>query len=95
MALSGPGCTLLPCEPIEARIRSVFIIVVMAACGYLPRMALAPEQMFVQALISQPNIERFKQAVLHRFTRRDVVSLDAALLLPSTRASDTKFRDQR
>ena len=82
MALSGPGCKLLRCEPVEARIRSVVVIVVTPARDDLAGMAVTPEQVLVQALVSQSPVERFNEAVLHRFARGDVVPLDAALLLP-------------
>jgi len=82
MALSGPSCKLLRREPVEARMRSVIVIVVTPARDDLAGMAVAPEQMLVQTFIPQPAVERFNEAVLHRFTRGDVVSLDAARLLP-------------
>ena len=57
MALSGSGCKLLRCEPVEARMRSVVVIVVTPARDDLPCMAVTPEQMLVQALVSQPTVE--------------------------------------
>ena len=62
--------------------RSVVVIVVTPARDDLAGMAVTPEQVLVQALVSQSPVERFNEAVLHRFARGDVVPLDAALLLP-------------
>ena len=62
--------------------RSVVFVVVTPARDDLAGMAVTPEQMLVQTFIAQPTVERFNEAVLHRFARRDVVPLDAALLLP-------------
>ena len=45
-------------------------------------MGQAVEQVFVQAFISHPPIEAFYDAVLHWFSRRDVVPVDLAVFLP-------------
>ena len=57
MVLIGPGCKLLRCEPVEARMRSVVVIVVTPARDDLAGMAVAPEQMLVQTFIPQPSVE--------------------------------------
>ena len=48
----------------------------------LPGMAVAAEQMLVQALVPQPAVEAFHEAVLHRFSGRNVMPFDVAVLLP-------------
>jgi hypothetical protein len=40
------------------------------------------EQMLVEALVAQATVEAFDEAILHRFTRCNVVPFDATLLLP-------------
>lgn len=42
----------------------------------------AEEQGFVEKLISHPAVEAFKEAVLHRFARRDEVPSDLVVLQP-------------
>lgn len=44
-------------------------------------MPVAAEQVLIEALVVEP--EALDEAVLHRLVRRDVVPLDAAVLLPS------------
>ena len=48
----------------------------------LAGMAVAAEQMLVEALIPKPSVEAFDEAVLHRFAGCDVVPFDTAILLP-------------
>jgi len=61
---------------------SVVVVIVTPASDDRPHMDVTPEQMLVQAFVSQPTVERFNEVVLHRLARGYVVSLDAALLLP-------------
>ena len=82
MALSGPSCKLLRREPVEARMRSVIVIVVTPARDDLAGMAVAAEEVLVEAFVAQPAVERLDEAVLHRFARRNVVPVDAARLPP-------------
>src|SRR4051812_43249941 len=62
---------------------SVQIIVVPPVVDDLAGMAVAGEQVLVEAFVSEPPIEAFHEAVLHGFPRRDVMPFDAAILLPS------------
>ena len=57
MVLIEPGCKLLRCEPIEARMGPEVIIVVTPSCDDLAGMAVTSEQMLVQAFVSQPTVE--------------------------------------
>ena len=57
MVLIGPGCKLLRCESVEARMGPVVIIVVPPLCDDLVVMAITPEQMLVQKFVSQPTVE--------------------------------------
>ena len=57
MVLVGPGCKLLRCEPLEARMGPVVIIVVTPSCNDLMVMAVTPEQMLVQTFVSQPTVK--------------------------------------
>lgn len=58
------------------------IVVVPPIFDDLASVPVRPEQAFVQALISQPSVEGFHEAAMHRLTRRDVVPSDTAILLP-------------
>ena len=48
----------------------------------IARMVKAIEQMLVQALVTPATVDAFNIAVLHWFTRRDVVPIDFAVFLP-------------
>ncbi len=61
---------------------SVVVIVLLPVVGYLSGMAVAGEQMLVQALIAQPAVKAFNKAILHGFARCDIAPLNAAILLP-------------
>ena len=62
--------------------RAVVVVVVAPCRNQMAGMAQGWEQVFVQALIPQSSVEAFDQAVLHRFSRRDVVPFHLAILLP-------------
>lgn len=62
--------------------RSVQIVVDPPFLDDLTSMAIAGEEMLVQALVPQPPVEAFDKAVLHRLSRCDVVPLDVTILLP-------------
>ena len=78
----GACCELSWCEPIEARVRSVGIVVDPPFFDDLARVLEIGEQVFVEALVAQATVEAFDEAILHRFAWRDVAPFDAALLLP-------------
>lgn len=61
---------------------SVLVVVVPPVADDLAGMAIAGEQMLVEAFVSEPAVEAFDEAVLHWLARCDVVPLDAAFLLP-------------
>lgn len=74
MALPGPGCKLVGCEAAEARVGAFGVVVEAPSFDDLSRRWQALEQVFVEA---------FNESVLGRFSRRDVVPFNAAVLLPS------------
>src|SRR3954451_10558052 len=83
MPLIGACCELSWCEPVEARVRSVGIVVDPPCFDDLTRLFEITEQVLVEALVAQPAVEALHEAILHRFARRDVVPFDVVLLLPS------------
>ena len=60
------------CEPVEARMRSVQIVVDPPVFNNVPGMAIAAEQMLVEAFISQSSIEAFDKSILHRLARGEI-----------------------
>lgn len=61
---------------------AVQVIVVSPVFDNLPRMAVAGEEVLVEAFITQTSIEAFHKAILHRLSRRNVMPLDGVILLP-------------
>ena len=86
LPLIGACCELGWCEPVKARVRSVGVVVDPPFFDDLTRVLESIKQMLVEALIPQTAVEAFDKAILHRFTRRDVVPFDATLLLPKRMA---------
>ena len=78
----GACCELSWREPVEARVRSVGVVVDPPFFDDLARLVEVGEQVFVEALVAQAAVEALDEAILHRFARRDVVPFDAALVLP-------------
>lgn len=77
------GCKLGRCEPVEARVRSVGVVVDSPFLDNLASLVQIGEQVFVEALVAQPAVEAFDKTVLHRLAGRDVVPLlDPEFLLP-------------
>lgn len=68
--------------------RWVQAMVVSPVFDDLPRMAVTGDEVLVVAGITQTSVEAFREAILHRFARRDVVSLDGAVPLPFEVAFD-------
>ncbi len=60
--------------------RSVQIVVDPPIFNDVPGMAIASEQVLIEAFVPQAPIEAFNEAVLHRFARSDVVPCNAAVL---------------
>lgn len=61
---------------------SVLVIVLPPSTDDLPGMTVTGKQMLIETLVPEPAVEALDEAILHRLARRDVVPLDAALLLP-------------
>lgn len=62
--------------------RAVQVMVVSPVFNNLPRVAVAGEEVLVEAFIAQPTIEAFHEAILHGLARRDVVPRHGLVLLP-------------
>ena len=62
--------------------RSVGVVVDPPCFDDLAHLVEVGEQVLVEALVAQPAVEALHEAILHRFTRRDVVPFDLVLLLP-------------
>ena len=61
-------------------------LVVSPVFDNLPRMAVAREEVLVEAFITQTSIEAFHEAILHRLAQRDVMPLDRVIGWHSTSA---------
>jgi hypothetical protein len=83
MPLIGACCELGGCEPVEARARSVGVVVDPPVFDNLPCLVEVAEHVLVEAFVAQAAVEALHKAILHRFARRDVVPFDGVLLLPS------------
>ena len=75
MAQIGPCCKLRRCEPAEARVRSLGVVVDLPCFDDPSRVGQAAEQMLVEAFVAQAAIEGFDEAVLGRLAGRDVTPL--------------------
>src|SRR5215510_551073 len=83
MPLIGACCELGWCEPVEARVWSVGVVVDPPVFDDPASLAEVGEQMLVEALVKQAAVGALHEAILHRLTWRDVVPFDAVVLLPS------------
>jgi hypothetical protein len=88
MPQTGACCELGRCEPVEARVRSYYVVVDPPFFDDSSRLVEIGEQVLVEALVAQTAIEALDEAILHRFARSDVVPLDAAILRPGDRAGE-------
>jgi len=66
MVLFGPGCKLLRCERVEARMRSVIVVMVTPAPDDLAGMAVTPEQVLGQTFIAQVSFPLKTGPLFHR-----------------------------
>ena len=62
--------------------RAVHIVVDPPFFDAVASMPIAGEELHVGALIAQPTVGTLHEAVLHRFTRRDVAPFDMPVFLP-------------
>ena len=83
MYRSGPGCKLHGCQSVEVCLWSSSGVVGSPVFDDLQGMAVAGEQVFVEALITETPDEALHQAVLHGLAGSDVVPLHPLILLPS------------
>ena len=83
MPLIGACCELSWCEPIEARVRSVGVVVDPPFFDDLARLAEVREHVLVEVFVAEASVEALHEAILNRFARRDVVPFDGMPLLPS------------
>src|SRR6185312_12344642 len=82
MPLIWACCELSWCEPVEARVRSVGVVVDPPCFDDLPCFVEIAEQVLVEALVAQPAVEALDEAILHRLAWCNVVPFDVAFLLP-------------
>ena len=83
MPLVGACCKLRWCEPAKARVWSRGVVIDAPGFDDPASLGEIGEQMFVEAFVAQPTVERFDEAVLSRLAGRDVVPFDALVLLPA------------
>jgi hypothetical protein len=67
----GACCELSRCEPVEARVRSVGVVVDPPLFDDPAGLAEVSEHVLVETLVTQAAVEALDEAILHRFTRRD------------------------
>src|SRR6188508_612557 len=92
MVLDGPGCKLVRCEPLEARVGAVLVEVVLPLRQQGAHVCQRAEWSLVQQLVAQPAIERLHERVLNRLTRLDVVPGNVLLLLPAQHRQRRELR---
>jgi hypothetical protein len=63
MSLRGACCELSRCEPVEARVRSVGVVVDPPFFDDLTRLLEVGEQVLVEALVAQPAVEALDDSV--------------------------------
>ena len=66
MPLIGACCELSWCEPIEARVRSIGVVVDPPFFDDPSRLAEVREHVLVEALVPQAAVEALHKAILHR-----------------------------
>jgi hypothetical protein len=64
LALFGAGCELGWCEPVEARVRPVGVVVDPPFLDDLAGLAEVGEQVLIEALVAQPTVEAFDKTIL-------------------------------
>ena len=69
MVHHGPSSKLVWCEPVEARVGPLAVVVDPPIFDDLPRLSQVGEQRLVQEFVSEPTVKTFDEAVLLRFTR--------------------------
>ena len=83
MPLFGACCKLRWCEPAKARVWPCGVVVDTPSLDDPAGLGEIGEQVLVEAFVAQPAVEQLDEAVLGRLSRRDVVPLDALVLLPA------------
>jgi hypothetical protein len=53
----GPVCKFVWCEPVEARVRSVLVVINPPCFDDVLGVAVAGEDVFVQAFVTQASVE--------------------------------------
>ena len=79
MPLIGACCELSWCEPVEARVWSVGIVVDPPFFDDLACLAEVGEQVLVEALVTQAAVEALYEAILHGFAGGNVVPFDTVV----------------
>lgn len=78
MVLLGPGCKLVWCEPLEARVRSASVVVVSPLGEGRAGVAERAEQGLVQKFVPQPAIDAFHERIRYGLAGLDVVQATPA-----------------
>lgn len=65
------------CEIAKTAMRSHRVVIVLPDCQFFAGMGKGREQRLVEAFVPQPAVEALDERILLRFSRRDVVPLDA------------------
>lgn len=92
MILLGPGCKLVGCEAAEAGVRPIVVVAGSRLFDDATSGWQAAGEMLVEALIAEPSVEAFDEAILHWLAGRDVMPFDAAILLPSQDGTERHLR---
>ena len=76
MPLIGACCELSRCEPVEARVRAVGVVVDPPFIDVISCLVEIGEQVLVEALVTQAAVEALYEAILHGFAGGNVVPFD-------------------
>ena len=79
----GPGSELVWGEPAQAGVRAAGIIVGAPCSNDAPGSRQAGKDVPVETFIAKPADQAFRNGILHRLARCNVVPADAAILLPA------------
>jgi hypothetical protein len=78
-------------QPAQPAVRPYGVIVDAPSLDDSPSLGERGEDVFVEAFVAQPAVERFDEAALGRLAGRNVVTFDAMVLLPPEDGSRGQF----
>jgi len=94
MPLIGACCELSWCEPVEARVRPVGVVVDPPFFDDIASLVEVGEEGSLRH-VTQSAVEAFHEAILHRFAGRNVVPFKIMLLLPGYPNTERDDRQPR